>query len=245
MRHLYKAASEPGVSYLIDKAKLYERRRCGHRPDEFPEPLSAKECIESVVDPKGAKHNKHRYVVASQDIEVRKAMRKVEGVPLVYINRSVMIMEPMAGATEQVRDRDEKLKFRDGLKRGSGSSGMKRKREDEGDELKKADGATGSEAATKKRKAFGAPKGPNPLSVKKAKKVVDGDKAAKKLVKEENSGKAQAAPGEDGAAETEGKRKRRRKHKSGAGGGDGDGDGHVTSEGAVAETVDVVASDEA
>merc|ERR1711964_590105 len=29
MRHLYAAASEPGVSYLIDKAKTYERRRCG------------------------------------------------------------------------------------------------------------------------------------------------------------------------------------------------------------------------
>merc|ERR1711977_569172 len=96
MRHLYAAASEPGVSYLIDKAKTYERRRCGHRPEDYPEPLSTQECLASVVDPKGNKTNKNRYVVASQELEVRKHMRGILGVPLVYINRSVMIMEPMA-----------------------------------------------------------------------------------------------------------------------------------------------------
>ena len=51
MRHLYCAASESGVSYLIDKAKTYERRRCDHRPEDYPEPLSAKECLALVVDP--------------------------------------------------------------------------------------------------------------------------------------------------------------------------------------------------
>src|SRR6187402_1346142 len=132
MRHLYAAATEPGVSYLIDKAKTYERRRCGHRPEEFPEPLSAKECLVSVVDPKGSKTNKNRYVVASQDLEVRKHMRGVLGVPLVYINRSVMIMEPMASATSDNREREERVKFRAGLKRGSGS--LKRKREEGGED---------------------------------------------------------------------------------------------------------------
>lgn len=94
MRHLYIAKDEPGVSYLIDKAKTYERRRCGHHPEDFPEPLSEQECISSVVDPKGSKHNKNRYVVASQDLEVRKSMRTVLGVPLVYINRSVSLNVP-------------------------------------------------------------------------------------------------------------------------------------------------------
>ncbi|KFY16179.1 hypothetical protein V492_01512, partial [Pseudogymnoascus sp. VKM F-4246] len=100
MRHLYNAAKEPGVSFLIDKAKLFERRRCGHLPADYPEPLSAESCINSVVDAKGSGRNKHCYVVASQDVEVRRKMRAVVGVPLVYINRSVMIMEPMADATE-------------------------------------------------------------------------------------------------------------------------------------------------
>jgi U3 small nucleolar RNA-associated protein 23 len=84
MRHLYSAASEPGVSYLIDKAKTYERRRCDHRPEDYPEPLNVKECLASVVDPKSNKTNKHRYVVASQELEVRKHMRTVMGVPLLY-----------------------------------------------------------------------------------------------------------------------------------------------------------------
>ena len=75
MRHLYAAAKEPSVSFLIDKAKTYERRRCDHRPEDYPEPLSTKDCLASVVDPKGNKRNKHRYVVASQELEVKKSMR--------------------------------------------------------------------------------------------------------------------------------------------------------------------------
>jgi len=60
MRHLYAAVSEPGVSFLIDKAKLFERRRCDHRPEEYQEPLNTRECLASVVDPKGGKTNKYR-----------------------------------------------------------------------------------------------------------------------------------------------------------------------------------------
>lgn len=88
MRHLYAQNKEPGVAKVIDKAKDYERRRCGHHPEQFPEPCSTLECLGSVVGPK----NKHRYVVASQDPEVRAKMRGIPGVPLVYINRSVMIV---------------------------------------------------------------------------------------------------------------------------------------------------------
>lgn len=82
MRHLYAAAKEPGVSYLIDKAKTYERRRCNHLPEDYPEPLSTQECLASVVDHKSSNTNKHRYVVASQELEVRKHMRGIMGVPL-------------------------------------------------------------------------------------------------------------------------------------------------------------------
>lgn len=211
MRHLYGSAKEPGVSYLIDKAKTYERRRCGHLPEDYPEPLSAKDCITSVVDPKSTKHNKHRYVVASQDIEVRKSMRQVLGVPLVYINRSVMIMEPMAEATSSNRDREEKIKFRDGIKgRVSGSVGMKRKRGDDEDEKdeKKVEGEV------KKKKVYGLPKGPNPLSVKKAKKEDKSAKPSKDVVMTDA-----AEEGADG----EQKKKRRRKHKGSNPGGGADG----------------------
>lgn len=216
MRHLYSQAKEPGVSYLIDKAKTYERRRCGHLPEDYPEPLSAKDCITSVVDPKNTQHNKHRYVVASQEIEVRKSMRKVLGVPLIYINRSVMIMEPMAEATSSNRDKEEKNKFRDGIKgRVSGSVGMKRKRGDEEEtaEAKKPSGADGE--VTKKKKVYGLPKGPNPLSVKKAKKE---DKTAKPKGDKDVEMKDAQDEGEEGQ-----KKKRKRKHKGSNPGGGADG----------------------
>lgn len=73
---------------VIEKAKEFERRRCGHRPEEYPEPLGTLECLGSCV----GKTNKHRYVVASQDPEVRTNMRAIPGVPLIYISRSVMIV---------------------------------------------------------------------------------------------------------------------------------------------------------
>jgi len=204
------------MSFIIDKAKLFERRRCNHLPDEYPEPLSAVECISSVVDPKGSKTNKNRYVIASQELDVRKEMRGVMGVPLVYINRSVMIMEPMAGATAQNRDREERGKFRDGLKRGSGSQGMKRKRNDGEDDTERTEGA-GDEVAAKKKKTHGkGPKGPNPLAVKKSKKRVDGEAGATSISKEPNN--QGSIPMEslavDGVLEPGIKRKRRRKHKA-------------------------------
>lgn len=218
MRHLYAASKEPGVSYLIDKAKTYERRRCNHLPEDYPEPLSTRECLASVVDPKSSNTNKHRYVVASQELEVRKHMRGIMGVPLIYINRSVMIMEPMADATVGNREREERSKFRDGLKsRGSGS--MKRKRED-GDETGEEHGPTQNDISkSKKRKGV---KEPNPLSVKKPKKKQEGDdsKPAVLEAKETDSGVRGLDQAISGGSDPNIKRKRKRKHKSAAEGGE-------------------------
>lgn len=220
MRHLYKAKDEPGVSYCIDKAKTYERRRCGHHPEEFPEPLSENECLSSVVDPKGSKHNKHRYVVASQDIEVRKSMRTVLGVPMVYINRSVMIMEPMASSTTDNREKEERVKFRAGLKRGSGS--LKRKREDASDGDVEGHKENTTEDVPKKKKKVKGPKGPNPLSIKKSKKRAEEDDATSVNVEKKSKDPAlESLPslGLVDASDETAKRKRKRKPKSGADGG--------------------------
>lgn len=217
MRHLYAASKEPGMAAVIDQAKTYERRRCNHLPEDYPEPLSTKECLSSVVDPKGNKTNKHRYVVASQELEVRKLMRGVMGVPLVYINRSVMIMEPMAGATAENREREERQKFRDGLKGGRGSGSLKRKREEDEAGEKGAEGeTTGEPKKTKKRKG---PKGPNPLSVKKPKKRPEAEKpkATEKGEDKKTESKVEASGQQAGeGSEPNAKPKRRRKHKSSA-----------------------------
>jgi U3 small nucleolar RNA-associated protein 23 len=91
-----------------------------------------------------------------------------------------MIMEPMADATATIREREERQKFKAGLKkRGSAITG-KRGREDddqpdhflgrEGNALVQSVLSTAATAdappAKKKRKG---PKEPNPLSIKKAK----------------------------------------------------------------------------
>jgi len=172
MRHLYTA--EPKDEALITQAKGYERRRCNHH--ELEQPLSTLECLSEVVDPKDNLVNKHRYIIATQDPEVRARMRRIPGVPLVYINRSVMILEPMATSTEDQRDREEKAKFRAGLKgKRGGDSGEKRKRDEEDDEAAGTDSNPGvtrhqtaeGDAHQQKKKRVKGPKGPNPLSVKK------------------------------------------------------------------------------
>lgn len=240
IRHLYNAVPEPGQErdkeQWIEVAKQAERRRCGHH--ELETPLSELECINSVLDPKGSKTNKHRYVVATQEREVRAAMREVAGVPLVYINRSVMVMEPMAGRSAEVREAEEKGKVRAGLKsrRGAEVSGEKRKADDDdGEDTKEAD----LDASVPKRKKPKGPSGPNPLSVKKSKKpqapeekksqgrkVEDERSVIRKAAKQdpqagEKALGTEAALGEGGASAdaangASGKRTRKRKPKEAA-----------------------------
>jgi U3 small nucleolar RNA-associated protein 23 len=135
------------------------------------------------------------------------------GVPLIYINRSVMIMEPMASSSAETRERGERSKFRDGLKgkeRGTGI--LKRKREDEG--------VGAGEEVVKKKKIKG-PKGPNPLSVKKPKKklVEVKSSAASEKGEREAVGEVAVQSREADGSDFTVKRKRRRKHKSSTDGG--------------------------
>ncbi|KAF5025744.1 hypothetical protein F66182_2166 [Fusarium sp. NRRL 66182] len=205
IRKLYAARNEPGVGAAIDLAKTLERRRCGHHPDDYPEPLSTQECLRSVVDPKDTNQNKHRYVVASQDQEVRRMLRGIRGVPLIYIKRSVMILEPMADESVQVRAKEERSKFRAELKNALG----KRKREDaDNDDNDKGDKEekvpTDEEKKKKKKKGHG-PKGPNPLSVQKPKK----QKPEGQRPQEQKVAETQDTP-----QESTGRRKRRKRTKT-------------------------------
>ncbi|KAH7399479.1 Fcf1-domain-containing protein [Pyrenochaeta sp. MPI-SDFR-AT-0127] len=223
MRHLYTA--KPKNETLILQAKEYERRRCNHQ--DLDEPLSTLECLCSVVDPKESHTNKHRYVVATNDPKVRAKMRQIAGVPLIYISKSVVLMEPMANASEEQREREEKSKFKQGLKgQRKPDAGQKRKRNDDEengqDSRSTVDGASGDTGSQKKKRHKG-PKGPNPLSVKKAKK--EGSQAQSSTVKKTKStgedtshtGATDATDAQD--ADASGPRKRKRKHKSKGDGG--------------------------
>jgi U3 small nucleolar RNA-associated protein 23 len=73
-------------------AKKLEKRRCTHSPA-----VTAKECITELL----GNENKFRYCVATQDQDLRIHLRKIPGVPLIYINKSVTILEPVSKATQK------------------------------------------------------------------------------------------------------------------------------------------------
>ncbi|KAM6488219.1 Fcf1-domain-containing protein [Trichoderma sp. SZMC 28011] len=211
IRKLYAEKDQPGVNAAIELAKTFERRRCGHHPNEYPKPLETMECMRSVVDPKSTGENKHRYVVASQSVDVRRMLRGIRGVPLIYIKRSVMILEPMADQSVQIREREEKRKFRAELKNTLG----KRKREEKEDRNANEGDDDGSESddddvkqgkaaqestSEKKPKKNRGPKGVNPLAMKKK--------------KPQQPPKKEAGKKPEDVSDAPAKRKRRKKTKS-------------------------------
>lgn len=203
MRHLYLLKDVPQTTKdaLILTAKTMERRRCNHHV--LAEPLSNLECFNSVIDPKNSHTNKNRYVVASQDEDVRRYCRGIEGVPLVYVKRSVMIIEPMATSSVNARENKEREKFRGGLKtRGTGLVGKRKRNEDDGDavagEGQEAKSITEGDGRAGKKKRAKGPKGPNPLSMKKPKKETVDDQ--KKEMR--RGGRSDEALGDSDAGET-------------------------------------------
>ncbi|KAG1866235.1 Fcf1-domain-containing protein [Suillus tomentosus] len=131
--YLQGKARQPAV----DLAKTFERRKCNHR-----EAIPGDECLSGVV----GDTNKHRYVVATQSQSLRNGLRIIPAVPVIHINRAVMVLEPPSEATLKAKELTEEQSLR----------------------------PSAPELATvprdkpmpKKRKG---PKGPNPLSVKKKK----------------------------------------------------------------------------
>ncbi|KAL7909457.1 Fcf1 domain-containing protein [Trichoderma velutinum] len=207
IRKLYAEKDQPGVNAAIELAKTFERRRCGHHPNEYPKPLETMECMRSVVDPKSTGENKHRYVVASQSLDVRRMLRGIRGVPLIYIKRSVMILEPMADESVQIREREEKRKFRAELKKNTLGKRKREEKEENGDdgsesdddEVKQSKGEPDSTSEKKAKKNRGT-KGANPLSMKKK--------------KPQQPPKKEAGKNAEAVSDAPAKRKRRKKTKS-------------------------------
>lgn len=237
---------DPNVPAAIERAKTFERRRCGHLMDQ--DPLTERECMLSVVDPKGKGENKFRYVVATNDEWLRHRLRSVVPTPLMYCRRSVMILEPMSDASQQIRDREERQKFKDGIIRRP----LKRKRED-GDEGEDSEGDSDSEGEKekstdapdasssgqapekkKKKKNYG-PKQPNPLAMKKAKK-----EAKPQQSDQQQKPKKPAETNAESTAEGKAKRKRRKKTGTATGtgataeGGEGANEGQGQGQGETA-----------
>lgn len=150
IKTLYDAKKEQ----VIRSAKTLERRRCGHIEIAKTEMECVLECLGS--------RNKNRYIVATQDRDLRNTLRQIPGVPLIYINRAVMILEPLSPATITTKQDREANKV--GLSAEEAVMLGKRKREPRADE-------DVAELVKAPRARKRGPKEPNPLAVKKAQAV--------------------------------------------------------------------------
>jgi len=172
----------------VDLAKTFERRKCNHR-----EAIPGDDCLSDVV----GETNKHRYVIATQSSDLRSKLRLIPAVPVVHVNRSVMILEPPSDTTLRAKELAEQKTL---LPSSSEASRL-------------APAPSESEPPKKKRKG---PKGPNPLSVKKKKTTMAANpREPPKLMEQEQSGKKRKREEQDGTQVVEGarpgrKRKRRR-----------------------------------
>ncbi|KAE8891115.1 hypothetical protein PF005_g9206 [Phytophthora fragariae] len=107
--------------------------------------------VQSIIGDK----NDRKFVVCTQEVELRKALRLVPGVPLIYLNRSVLVFEEISRATLAIVRQEEKANM------AKLDVNEKRKLE------QMQEGEDGQDHEDKQRLAKKRAKGPNPLSVKK------------------------------------------------------------------------------
>jgi U3 small nucleolar RNA-associated protein 23 len=196
IEHLYESKNQPA----IDLAKKMEKRRCGHKGTQ-----TSFDCIKSITNVDG--ENKYRYLVTTQDESLRTSLRNIAGVPLCFLHRSVLIMEPLSKVTKRVVTAVERMKLTQGL--NSVDAG-KRLREVDEEEVNTAND-TESKPHVKKAKKV---KGVNPLAMKKKQKKPNQNDASKK--KEEPTEVEEAT-----------KKRRRRKHGKSSNKEEEEGEGEV------------------
>ncbi|KAJ3508873.1 hypothetical protein NMY22_g16475 [Coprinellus aureogranulatus] len=183
----------------VDIAKNFERRKCNHR-----EAIPGDDCLADVV----GDSNKHRYVIVTQSNPLRNQLRRIPAVPIVHMNRSVMILEPPSDATLRKKALAEAQLL--------GASTSDRALLE----------ASKPEEAPRKKKG---PKGPNPLSVKK--KKVEGQttplekktSGGKPQPLDKGKGEAISTAGRSGEDASLGKRKRPREDEGDGASGNGAG----------------------
>ncbi|KAF9916908.1 hypothetical protein FBU30_001103 [Linnemannia zychae] len=204
---LLKSRGEDGSGAFL-ASKRFEKRRCKHQ-----EAVDEAICLSQII----SDSNPHNYVVASQSKKLRSKFGQVPGVPLLYINRSNLILEPPSEATLTKSKQIESGKTHASSKElatlkavkvtGQGKVSIDSKaakKVEEKQESKKQKRELMKAKLLKKR--YG-PKEPNPLSVKKKKKVAPAPLAV-------TSEKKHKADGESAEGAPEKKKRKRRKSKT-------------------------------
>ncbi|KAJ9651477.1 hypothetical protein H2198_009235 [Neophaeococcomyces mojaviensis] len=134
--------------------------------------VAAADWDEGIKDAKeketAAQQRRKRLKMGKPDVDVRDHARVIPGVPIVYVKRSVMILEEPSLATERAIRGVEREKYKDGV--GGAARGVKRGREDSEDEDDDEDRAGGA-----KVRGLQKARGPNPLSVKRKRPKMSAD----------------------------------------------------------------------
>ena len=96
--------AEDGLTGSAFIAKRFELRNCRH--PTFGS--CSTRCMEELI----GKENPHHYVAAVQNYELRKKLRDVPGVPLVFVNRGIVLMEDPSKATMKLAHDKELSKLK-------------------------------------------------------------------------------------------------------------------------------------
>ncbi|KAF9430424.1 hypothetical protein BGZ94_006901 [Podila epigama] len=187
-------------------SKRFEKRRCKHQ-----EAVDEALCLSQII----GNSNPHNYVVASQSKKLRSQFGQVPGVPLLYINRSNLILEPPSEASTTKCKQIEGAKTHASTKELTTLKTVKvtksghvaldaklAKKLEEKAIQKKAKREAMKAKILKKRQG---PKEPNPLSIKKKKSKTPATSSTT------SAAPKPATTTESGSAEPEKKKRRRRK----------------------------------
>ncbi|CEG48487.1 Uncharacterized proteins of PilT N-term./Vapc superfamily [Plasmopara halstedii] len=124
----------------------------GQAEDDKQVTVDVSKYIQTIIGDK----NDRKFFVCTQEVELRKALRLVPGVPLIYLNRSVLVFEEISRATLAIVRQEEEANM------AKLDINVKRKLE-QIQENKHETGYAEQGRIVKKRA-----KGPNPLSFKKS-----------------------------------------------------------------------------
>ncbi|CAK9830915.1 rRNA-processing protein UTP23 homolog [Anthophora retusa] len=153
------------VSGAMQIVKQYPVHKCGHAKHS----ISGTKCLQSMV----GKANSSRYIVATQDRELQDSLRKIPGVPIIYLHGKAPTLEAPSQASSE---------YAENMRKGLGMT------EWEKENIKTLKEAAGIVESTKlklkKRRKKG---GPNPLSCLKKKKKPQTE--VSKITKENKSGR--------------------------------------------------------
>ena len=87
--------NQEGSEEALEVARSFERMYCKHNKTV----MQPGECLKAIVQ-RRRNGVANCFIVATQNQELRNQFRDIAGVPLIYVNRGVMILEPMSKTTQ-------------------------------------------------------------------------------------------------------------------------------------------------